>query len=378
MLSIYSCLIIKNEEVNITKLIPQLFQFSDEVHITDTGSTDNTIKNIETLQEKYHKLYLHHYTWNDNFSDARNYSLYSFDNNSDFIFWCDADDLLMDGLISKIQEIKKLNINETYDVYELKYMFNKFDPSFFHYRTSLLKTSKHFEWRDPIHEYINIDEISCKICFVDDADVYMEHQRVHSHTDRNLRIFLHMCEINYKFSSRNYYYFGCELTYVKWNVFAYNAFLSCIYFNPDFIENQLDSINSALEIYNLYINYTDSIPKYLPTHKDVLLHLYNNNVKRADVLEKLGNIFYNENDYETAEKYYLEGLSILQCPEMFSFLYNEIETHTNILLQLSCIEFYGKMGYKKCIEYNEEILTFNPDNETAKNNIKIVTNILNE
>ena len=48
-MKIDSCLILKNEEQNIEKLINQLLEFSNEIHLTDTGSTDNTVNIIKEI-----------------------------------------------------------------------------------------------------------------------------------------------------------------------------------------------------------------------------------------------------------------------------------------------------------------------------------------
>ena len=56
-----SCLIIKNEEENIKSLINQLLTFSHEIHITDTGSTDNTLNIIDELQTINSNIFLHYY-----------------------------------------------------------------------------------------------------------------------------------------------------------------------------------------------------------------------------------------------------------------------------------------------------------------------------
>ena len=366
---IHSCLIIKNEENNIVPLINQLLLFSDEIHITDTGSSDNTLVNIEELQKKHPNIFIHYYIWNNNFSDARNYSFYNYDNKSDFIFWCDADDLLSSNLIKSIQEFKSLNYKNTYDVYYLNYMYSKHFPKDLHYRTSILKTAKHFEWRDPIHEYINVDEMPCTLCFYfgQNTDNYIEHQRVHSATERNLNIFMSLYKNHYKFSSRNYYYFGQELLNNQLYLFAYVIFLECI--NKH--DNQLDSTNASNSMY--WISQNTQLPDYLPNIKDVLLDLYNRNWRRPDIVTNLAHIEYNNKNYDVAEKYYLEALDNLDnVAELFTFLYNKQQTHINILLQLSCIEYYYKKDYHKSLEYNKEILIIDPNHQTAINNIKII------
>ena len=101
-----SCLIIKNEEENIKSLINQLLTFSHEIHITDTGSTDNTLNIIDELQTINSNIFLHYYKWDMNFSNAKNYSLHYDNNISDYQFWCDGDDTLNDELINRLNEFK--------------------------------------------------------------------------------------------------------------------------------------------------------------------------------------------------------------------------------------------------------------------------------
>ena len=60
-MKIDSCIIVKNEQDNIMKLIYQLIEFSNEVHITDTGSTDNTINIINDIIKIHPNVYLHHF-----------------------------------------------------------------------------------------------------------------------------------------------------------------------------------------------------------------------------------------------------------------------------------------------------------------------------
>ena len=57
-MKIDTCIIVKNEEKTIKKLIEQFLVFSNEIHITDTGSTDNTIKIIEDFSKKYSFMHL--------------------------------------------------------------------------------------------------------------------------------------------------------------------------------------------------------------------------------------------------------------------------------------------------------------------------------
>ena len=79
------CMIVKNEEKAVTRAISSVSPIVDEIVVVDTGSEDDTIQVAESLGANVFQ-----YKWNDNFSDARNYSLkYA---NKDWIFVLDADE----------------------------------------------------------------------------------------------------------------------------------------------------------------------------------------------------------------------------------------------------------------------------------------------
>jgi glycosyltransferase involved in cell wall biosynthesis len=81
------CMIVKNEQENLERCLKSVTGIVDEIIVVDTGSTDST---CDIVRE--YGAALHHYLWNDNFSDARNFSL---DNaQGDWILFLDADEEL--------------------------------------------------------------------------------------------------------------------------------------------------------------------------------------------------------------------------------------------------------------------------------------------
>lgn len=80
-------MIVKNEAHNLPQLFESIKDCFDEIHITDTGSTDDTVKIAEE-----HGAIVHHFEWIDDFAAARNYS-FQFPK-TDFIMWMDGDDVL--------------------------------------------------------------------------------------------------------------------------------------------------------------------------------------------------------------------------------------------------------------------------------------------
>jgi glycosyltransferase involved in cell wall biosynthesis len=82
------CMIAKNEQENLKKLLPRLKNFTNksaELIIVDTGSTDNTISIAKKYTDKVFS-----YEWNDNFAEARNFSISKASN--DWIMVLDADE----------------------------------------------------------------------------------------------------------------------------------------------------------------------------------------------------------------------------------------------------------------------------------------------
>jgi hypothetical protein len=86
MLSV--CLIAKNEEVNLEKVLSSIKPVADEIVLTDTGSTDRTIEIATAFGAR-----ICHYQWNDDLSAARNYCYKQA--KGDWIFWIDCDEVLL-------------------------------------------------------------------------------------------------------------------------------------------------------------------------------------------------------------------------------------------------------------------------------------------
>ncbi|MUG47153.1 glycosyltransferase [Paenibacillus woosongensis] len=95
------CMIVKNESENIVKAIKTAQTFVQEIIIVDTGSTDQTPELAQSLGAKVFKI-----EWNDHFGDMRNYSIQKA--TQPFILVMDADELIIDGDMSYLQECCRL------------------------------------------------------------------------------------------------------------------------------------------------------------------------------------------------------------------------------------------------------------------------------
>lgn len=101
--SIALCMIIKNEAHNLGPLLQSVKGCFDEIHITDTGSTDSSIEFLQSINkqraegsgfwsEGFPEINVHHFTWVNDFAAARDYSFSHA--KTDYIMWIDGDDVL--------------------------------------------------------------------------------------------------------------------------------------------------------------------------------------------------------------------------------------------------------------------------------------------
>jgi tetratricopeptide (TPR) repeat protein len=89
------CLITKNEEENLERVIRSFESVADEIIVTDTGSTDDTVKLAKELGAK-----VSHFPWCDDFAAARNFCFKQAQ--GDWIFWIDADEELLAESVDEV------------------------------------------------------------------------------------------------------------------------------------------------------------------------------------------------------------------------------------------------------------------------------------
>ena len=100
MLPISVCMITKNEENRIERCLKSLKPYGFEIVIVDTGSTDRT----KEIASEYTPC-IYDFTWVDDFSAARNYSLQKASN--DWIFMMDCDEWIESIDIKELTYFRK-------------------------------------------------------------------------------------------------------------------------------------------------------------------------------------------------------------------------------------------------------------------------------
>lgn len=145
------CMIVRDEEKFLDNCLKSLKPLLDlnlaELIIVDTGSIDNTIE----ISKKYtEKVYFKE--WNNNFSEARNYSISLA--KGEYIFIMDADQEMEENEVDKLIELFTGNEYKKFNTYSLVYKnFTKEDLSEYTYFSLnlIFKNDGTFRYKGKIH-----------------------------------------------------------------------------------------------------------------------------------------------------------------------------------------------------------------------------------
>lgn len=109
---ISACLIVKNEEENLERCLESIKNICSEIIVVDTGSIDSTISIAKKFGAK-----IFHYEWDNDFSAARNFSISKA--TKKLIFIIDADEVVSQ---KDIEKFKKLEDNVAYNFITRNYV----------------------------------------------------------------------------------------------------------------------------------------------------------------------------------------------------------------------------------------------------------------
>lgn len=145
------CMIVRDEEKFLDNCLKSLKPLLDlnlaELIIVDTGSIDKTVK----ISQKYtNKVYFKE--WNNNFSEARNYSISLA--KGEYIFIMDADQEMEESEVNKLIELFNSNEYKKFSTYSLVYKnFTKEDLSEYTYFSLnlIFKNDGTFRYEGKVH-----------------------------------------------------------------------------------------------------------------------------------------------------------------------------------------------------------------------------------
>lgn len=201
MKTISVCMIVKDEEHCIERILRQAKKFADEIIIVDTYSEDKTPEIALKYTNRVYK------TEFQDFSQARNYSLSLAE--SDYVMWLDADDVLPDESVEKLIALK--NSLGAQDMIMLPYE-TAFDedgnPTFRYFRERILRNRAGYVFEGAVHEAV------APRGEIEYLDIPIRHQKEAVRNPfRNLGIYQKLIADGAELCPREKFYYACELYY---------------------------------------------------------------------------------------------------------------------------------------------------------------------
>jgi glycosyltransferase involved in cell wall biosynthesis len=211
--SIALAVICKNEEQNFPQLLASVRGCFDEIHVTDTGSTDGTLQLLERYRSANPAdtpLFTHHFEWVRDFAAARNYAFSH--PKTDYIAWLDLDDVLHNP--EAFQDWRD-TVMGTQDLWLATYhyggMKDGVSPCKF-MRERVIKNGLGFKWNFFVHEGILPQRADGKPCAIQYATSWsVVHRRTEADQAKDRSRNLQLFEGRGKLPPRMLYYYGKEL-----------------------------------------------------------------------------------------------------------------------------------------------------------------------
>lgn len=348
--SISLCMIVKNEEDTLARCLISVRDIVDEIIIVDTGSTDKTKEIAGLFTDK-----IYDFEWVNDFSAARNFSFSKA--TKEFIFWLDADDVLLDEDRVKLKRLKE-TLDSSIDVVMMNYNYvfdDKGNVILSHFRERILKREKNFRWSDPIHEFISFGG---KVL---NTDITVTHRKTHANNRRNLIILENMLKEGKEFSARNMFYYARE----KFNVGEYDDAIE--YFNKHLDSDKglpADNITSCIHLAKAYRTKGDRKNMFRS-----LTRSFEYDLPRAEVCCLMGYYYKDAEDYKKAI-FWFDLATKLDKPESkWGPLLHEYWGF------VPCFELgvcYFKLGnIAEAIKYNNKANEYKPDHPSVVQNRRL-------
>lgn len=348
-ITISLCMIVKNEETTIKQCLDSIKDVMDEIVIVDTGSTDRTKQIAAEYTDR-----IMDFEWADDFSQARNFVFSQA--TKDYIMWLDADDVLLEEDRKKLLALKQ-TLDPKYDSISMIYHYSLDEdgkPAYSFRRNRIVKRSKNFRWFGAIHEYLEVNGNTLN------SDIVITHKRIHSGTDRNLRIFEKMLAQGVEFSPRDLYYYANELRdhgKLDKAIEYYEKFLAT---KEGWVEDEITACYKLAWVYRQL--------GILGMEMYYLLKSFEYDTPRAEFCCRIGFQYYEKQGYKRAEFWYKLATQLERPKDQWGRTYEECWTWLPHL-QL-CVCYYHLGDNEKAYNHNEIARSYKPDDERVLFNKK--------
>ena len=348
MISLTLCMIVKNEEAVLDRILNPVSEIMDEILIADTGSSDKT----KEIAEQYASQ-VFDFPWCDDFSAARNFLVEKV--HTDYWMWLDADDVLDEKNLKKLK-LLKTSLDKKIDVVMMEYSVG-FDTdgktTFSYYRERILKTSEKFRWSGKVHEAITPKG---NIFY---SDIEVQHRKCGSgDPDRNLRIYEKMLTENKTLEPRHQLYYGRELFYHQRYQEAVDVLEDFLDEPTGWIENRIDACKVLGQCY-------EKLEKK-ETALETFLYSLTMDIPRAEICCEIGRLFLEKRWYRQAAYWY--GQALVAPSEKKNGGFFMAECHRFIPYMQLCVCYDRMECHKQAFFFHKKAREEKPDDSQVKYN----------
>jgi glycosyltransferase involved in cell wall biosynthesis len=347
MVTISLCLIVKNEEDSLPRCLDSVNNLVDEINIIDTGSTDTT----KQIGAKYTDR-IFDFEWVDDFSKARNFAFQQA--TKDYIFWLDADDVLLEADRTKLKSLKE-TLDSSIDSVTMDYVlqadeYGNVTSSV--KRNRLVKRENQFQWIGAVHEYL---EVWGNIF---NSDIAVTHQSNRHDANRNLLIYERQLAQGKELTPRDLFYFANELK-------DHQMHERAIYFYERFLKTKKgwveDNISACSKLADCYFDLGES-EKELQS----MLRSFQFDSPRPEFCCRLGFYFLEKNEVRAAVFWYKLAVQLEVPKDHWGFVNPTFSTWLPHLQLCICYDRLGE--YELAYYHNEAARQYRPTDSNVLHN----------
>lgn len=348
LITISLCMIVKNEEAVLERLLKIMSEVVDQIVIMDTGSTDRT-KEIAAryTQEVYD------FPWTDDFAAARNAACEKA--KMDYWMWMDADDVMDQEHAGRLKKLKE-TLDPSVDVVMMKYATG-FDAngrtSFSYYRERLLKNRKGFLWQGRVHEAVTP---AGNILY---SDIEVQHRKIgQGDKDRNLRIYETILKEGNTLEPRHQFYYARELYYHGRYSDAIQVFGAFLQEPEGWVENKIDACLHMALCEELLGNDEKSM--------EALLKSFCFDTPRGEICCELGRLKLKKARFREAAYWYTQALEAQPPEQTGAFVQKDCYGFLPAIQLCVCYDHLG--DYRRAWYYHLKAQKLKPEHPSVKQN----------
>lgn len=347
----------KNEEKFVSRWVESMKE-ADEIYVLDTGSTDNTRKELKKLGVNVQKKKIS--PWR--FDVARNESLNMIPNDTDICVCTDLDEVFEKGWRQKLEDI--WDKNTTRLAYNYNWSLDENNNPKVNFYIEKIHNRFDYTWTHPVHEvltYIGDKKENKKTTDMITLNHYPDNTK-------SRKSYLPLLELSVKEDpedDRNMHYLGREYMYYgKWNEAIDTLIKHLSLPKAIWKDERCASMRFIARCY-LNLNRVEEARMWLDKAMLEAPYLRDPYIERA-ILE------YQLSNWQDVEKYCLQALEIKKHQKTYI---NEIFSWNNTIYDLLSLSYYYQKNKKQALKYIKLALKMEPNDKRLITNLELIKNM---